>query len=243
MARVFLDERIPFTAFTVNHMITHPISGEKYVNEHDAQWARRWCRKFKVDHQQMTLRLDNFVDEIANNQHYSNVITAKLFRFFQLFLLERVNKMGGVAVVGGGEQVYKVAKDALGDYTEPFLEMDPGYVSSHEWQKNNVGPHFPLFYMTTPELMLAYLREPLVRAVLENRHYLRHVGNPDMVKAIIYQSIYPDIEVRLKYNGYENVGPMIESLYANRRAQWGSDIYSKYLRVKDLIDELKPESY
>ncbi len=88
-----------------------------------------------------------------------------------------------------------------------FYERARSRSLSLEWIKNNNTLHFPYFFQTTPEIIAAYLNHELIKVLTADPKYYRcpehHGFSPE--KVIIYHSMYPDMERRRKFSGFENI--------------------------------------
>lgn len=194
VCRSFLRAGIDFSVLTVKH--------KNNSNEHDIAYAERFCKTFNI--KQTIIEVDPFIlfgnDNIENyiGQGY---IANNIFRYLQLFLLKTIHEMGGCAVLGGGEQLYRNVDDVIClKYTEDFL-------LTLEWIKNNNILHFPYFFQTTPEMMSSYLEHELVKLLTSNPKYYRcpENGGFSPEKVIIYHSAFSDMDRRRKYHGFENI--------------------------------------
>ena len=192
VCRAFLKAEIDFTVLTVRY--------KDKINQHDFVYAENFCKKFNI--KQTFVEVDRFVlygKEVENciSQGY---IANNIFRYLQLFLLKTIDAMGGCAVLGGGEHLYKHVNGMVNlRYPEDFLMV-------LEWIKNNNTLHFPYFFQTTPEIMASYLDHELVKLLTANPKYYHcpeyHGFSPE--KILIYHAAFPDMERRRKFNGFEN---------------------------------------
>ncbi len=199
----FHDQKIPFSVLTLDY--------GNDANLHDIQYAVRWCEERGVTQKIVRLDIEEFIG--SGLRAYERYPAVHPFRYIQIRLMELVEEMGGYAVLCSGEQIYHV------DLTKPvitrkdlFLPFSNGNVVPLEWCKDNEMSHEPYFHFSTPELCLSYLRLPLVSFALDNPELVfRHWSNAYTFKRIVYQSIWTDLAVRYKRDGYEKVRPLIDA--------------------------------
>ncbi len=201
--QAFYDQQIPFSVLTLEF--------EDGLNQHDIHYAAQWCRDRGVHQEIVPLNITSFISSgVAAYERYPAVHP---FRYIQIRLMEHVEERGGYAVLCSGEQVYDV------DRTKPvitrsdlFLPFSNGNAIPLEWCKDNSTAHEPYFHFSTPELCLSYLRQPLVDFVLNNPELLfRHWSNAYTFKRIVYQSVWTNLALRYKRDGYERIRPMIDA--------------------------------
>lgn len=218
--RVFFEQGIPFSVLTLEH--------KGGTNSHDIHYAIKWCTARGVPQKIVTIDMTEFlttgIDAYA--EHY---VAIHPFRYLQLRLMEIVEEMGGYAILCSGEQLYDV------DRTKPvitprdlYLPLSNGTVMPLEWCKEKKTSHEPYFHFSTPELCLAYIRMPLIAFVLNNPEAaFRHKANIYTLKRVAYQSVWTDLEVRYKADGFENVKPLFDAARDRLRLRYESE----YIRV------------
>ncbi len=196
--RAFFDQGIPFSVLTVEHMAG--------TNEHDIRYARKWCEERGVHQEVVKVDMAEFLSK-GIDAYAERYVAVHPFRYFQIKLMEIVEGMGGFAVLCSGEQRYyaDLKKPVL---TPPdlHLSLSNGNTVPLEWCKDNATDHEPYFHFATPELCLSYIRLPLVSFALANPDiFFRHPANTYTLKRLVYQSVWTDLEVRYKFDGYENL--------------------------------------
>ena len=139
-------------------------------NAHDVVYAKRWCQKNNVRQKLYTLDIFDFVKNELDRYIENGYVAGELFRYMMIKEMSIVEDMGGFAVLGGGEQLYEVdASKKVLTAADPYLNVDISYTTPLEWCRRNHVRHEPFFYFSTPEIMLAWLRIPLVDFVLKIR--------------------------------------------------------------------------
>lgn len=213
MALSFLEAKIPFQVMICEHYAE--------TNLHDTVSAREFCGRtnlepiiFKIDHVEFfTNGVDRYIE-----QGYKSV---KLFRYFQLLLLEKVSALGGCAVLGGGDQMYYRHSDQV------VLKYSLDFINSVEWCKNNNEIHFPYFYKQNSNVFAAYMQIDLINFLLDKPHYFQDGWSIAAEKPMIYRSVWSSLKKRRKFTGFEKI---IE--FRNEIQQKLSD---KFPEIQDII--------
>lgn len=201
--QAFYDQQIPFSVLTLEF--------EGGLNRQDIQYAIKWCQNRGVHQKIVPLDIASFLSaDVAGYERYPAVHP---FRYIQIRLMELVEGMGGYAVLCSGEQVYDVDRTkSVITRRDLFLPFSNGNIVPLEWCKDNATSHEPYFHFRTPELCLSYMRLPLVDFALNNPEVLfRHWSNSYTFKRIVYQSVWTNLEIRYKRDGYEQIRPLIDA--------------------------------
>jgi hypothetical protein len=233
--RAFFDQGINFSVLTLAHT--------ENTNFHDINYAVRWCRARNVRHEIVRIDMPAFLT--GEVETYARKYPAlHPFRYFQIKLMETVERMGGFAVLAGGEQLYN-ARPKEGSLTRDdlYLLFTIGNIAPIEWCKDNSTDHEPYFYFSTPELCLSFMRLPLVNFALENPDTVfTHKANAYTLKRIVYQSIWPDLEVRYKADGFEKIKPLVQESVMRMREICGPDLPQFQLPVREFEKQLVPKA-
>jgi hypothetical protein len=141
------------------------------------------CQQNGVRQELYPLGIFDFVRNELDNYIEEGYVAGELFRYMMVKEVAIVEDMGGFAVLAGGEQLYEVdpAKPVL-TAADPYLKVDISYTTPLEWCRRNKVRHEPFFYFSTPEIMLAWLRIPLVDFVLKDPDFFRHPTNKHALK-------------------------------------------------------------
>ena len=218
--RAFFDQGIHFSVFTLEH--------EAGTNHHDIEYAKKWCRARGVTQKIVKIDMPAFLT--AGIDEYAKLYVAiHPFRYLQIKLLELVEEMGGYAVLCSDDQLYRAdLEKSVITRADLYLSLSNGNVVPFEWCKNNKTAHEPYFHFSTPELCLSYLRLPLVSFALNNPELVfRHKSNTHMLKRVVYQSIWTDLEVRHISDGFENIKPLFQKARERLRERFES----KFIQV------------
>lgn len=192
-ARTFLQEGIKFTALSLRH-----IAG---TNDHDVSYAKKFCNFYNVPHLVVDFDISDFITNKIPKYIEQGYRSWRTFRFQQIYLFEIAETLGGTAVLGGGEQVYKTVDDEI------CLSFKSDFFMCLEWLKNNNKLHFPFFHMQNPELYAAYLNDKLIKFFHDDPSYFINVWGNDTSydKMFVYHSNWPEMKRRKKFNGFENL--------------------------------------
>lgn len=192
VCRSFIEAGVPFTAFTLKYA--------KGLNVHDTWYAEKFCDAFKIPLHIEELDVYKFfndgIEKYIEQGYYAN----KIFRYFLIYILEKINDMGGVCVGGGGETHYVFHENQL---CTPF-KADT--LIPLQWIENH-GLHFMEFFRTTPEISAAYHQDELIKFLSKDPTYFL---NPDVrlfqpEKVMLYHRLFPNMKRRQKFIGMEQI--------------------------------------
>jgi hypothetical protein len=233
LCEVFLRLNLPFNVLTIEFA-----DGK---NAHDVMYAKRWCEHNKVHQELYALDIFDFVKKELDRYIADGYVAGELFRYMMIKEMSVVENMGGFAVLAGGEQLYEIdaSKSAL-TAADPYLKADVTYTTPLEWCRRNHVRHEPFFYFSTPEIMLAWLRIPLVNFVLNNPDFFRHPTNKHALKNSVIRYHFPQQQWRNKYTGFEQVLGLERMVKATLENHFGARIQKSRLYVTELLQQLEP---
>lgn len=193
ICRAFLKAGIDFSAVIAKH--------KNNTNNFDISFARRFCEEFNIPTHIVELDTEEYFTRGIEKHIADGYKSINIYRYFQLFMLDTIEKMGGCAVIGSGEQIYHSVDDKV------CIKYDAGILAPLEWCKNNNTTHFPIFFQTNPEIMYAYQKHPLVEWLLsDNKYFMRLDARYSAEKTLVYHYFFPEMPHRTKFNGYELIG-------------------------------------
>jgi hypothetical protein len=231
MAQTFRDEGIPFSVLTLEHSAG--------TNSHDVQWAAKWCLENGAFQKVVKLDMEVFLEEDIAKYAAQGYLAPHAYRYFQIRLLEIVEDLGGLAVMGGGEQYY-TSLPTVSD-RKIFLNFDVGYTAPLEWCRQRNANHVPSFYWRTPELCAAYLQMSVVAENLKPELMINKAASY-LLKTRAYHAQFPQLERRPKYNGFEKVFQLRAKSEERLSAIWGKSLQSHSLELAEFKRQLKHES-
>jgi len=224
MCQAFWDQKIPFKGLTLEH--------KEKTNRHDIRYAIEWCRRHKVEHEIIPFDVKGFLEKEIDSYVDQGYEAGHPYFYFQIRLMEIAEKLGGCAVLGGGEQLY------FFNDGRPSLSFESGRMASLAYCQRNNLQHMPYFYLSTPELCLSYNQIPAVKYILNHPELLKPLDNTYLMKRFIYQSIWPDLKPREKYHGYEGVAVMAAYTSARLQANLKDKLQTFYLPADEFESQL-----
>ncbi len=186
IARAFLELKIPFTAFICKFT--------DFSNEHDTQYAERFCDKFNID---------KYIYRLDSTEFYEKIVK-----------IQRNGVIFNILVV---HQVYDIASYIIKSLNGYCISTLGSSVSSSTIISHNKGDHFFHFlsdsyklrtllrgfydHFTSSELLLANIGDEIAL-----KNYKKITNNEEAIELRnkIYSHYYPDLEKRPKYHGWEN---------------------------------------
>lgn len=218
MALAFINAEVPFKALTLKH--------KDGTNDHDISYAEDFCRKHQIE--QIFVEFDPLTYYQKYLQEYRSV---NIFRYLQILILETVEELGGIAVLGGGEQIYYTIKDQI------HIKYDPGFVLPLEWCKKNKTIHYPYFHMHNSELLASYMQLELISMLLKNPFYFESHHFMSIEKILVYNGYWPQMERRAKYNGFEQFREQRRKVETELKMQ-NPDIVPLYISISRVKEQL-----
>jgi hypothetical protein len=232
MCDAFFNQGIHFSVLTIEQ------TGG--TNRHDIEYAIRWCQLHNVAQKIVELDMQKFLSKDIQPYAEQGYISGGMFRYMQIRILEIVESMGGYAVLGGGEQLYYVDDEKKNPgINDTYLNFEQGYSVPLEWCKRNATSHEPYFYFHTPEICLAYQQIPIVAFALEHPDVFLHPFNKYLFKRLVYHSIFPSLEMRLKYDGFENFQELKQAARQNVEKKYDSLIHTCELPISLMRAQLQ----
>jgi hypothetical protein len=224
IADYLIKNNIPFTALIVKYG-----DGENF---HDFKFAEEYCNKHNIKTYVINLDSVYFYTKTINKYIEKGYRATRIFRYFQLYMLEIVEKMGGCLILGSGEQVYDTIDQEIGMYFEP------GYMLPFEWCKKNNTTHYPCFFMHNPEIYAAYMKIDLIKFLLQRpSFFVSSSDNMSVEKTMIYQRYWPNMIRRNKFHGYEKMIDLKNQIEDNLRKLF-PDVKPKFFSIKHIKEQL-----
>lgn len=213
VARTFLQERIPFTPLIAQY--------ENDYNKDDVSYAFAFCKAHNLTPEVLNIDIVPFFRDSVRTPY----ILTNCAHVLQMHLMRHANKLGGMAIIGVGEQRYI---EENGKICVPVPQER--IAVTHFMQAENVQG-VSAFYCYTPEMMLSFLREARAHG-FEGMAQFAH-----NIKEYVYRKFWPDLEKRPKYSGFEQVNSERANAQAALRKK-----YSGYLSEFSIpVDELEQQ--
>ena len=203
VARIFMENNLPFSAISLRYA-----GGE---NDHDIEYAIRFCKKYSINHYIFEVDYHELYGPIMERFIADGYYATNIYRYLQLYILEKVDQLGGTAVLAAGEQVYyKDANDIL------YLGVSSELMLSLDYCEKNNTLHYVNFFLTTPEMTAAYMKIKIINQLLSTprlcsnslgkiSQYPEPRGASAKEKKIVYQTTWTDMEPRPKFSGFEKI--------------------------------------
>lgn len=210
VARVFMENNLPFTAITLRYS-----GGE---NDHDIEYAIDFCKEHSIEHHIFEVDYNELYGPIMDRFVADGYYATNIYRYLQLYILERVDQLGGTAVLAAGEQLYyKDVNDIL------YLGVSSELMLSFDYCERNNTLHYVNFFLTTPEMTAAYMKIERIEEILSNPElcpnsleeiskYPEPRGSSSEEKKLVYQDTWPDMKPRPKFSGFEKIRPFRHAL-------------------------------
>ena len=156
----------------------------------------------------------------------------RIFRYFQLFIMEQIERLDGCAVLGSGEQVYCNINGEI------CINMEQGHTMSLDWCEVNKTKHYPYYFMQNSELYASYMKVDLIEHLLKNPSYFtNYLDNMSTEKIIVYHRFWPELKRRDKYHGFESIMPIKNETEMKLRDMF-PDIVPKFFPIKTIKQQL-----
>ncbi|HVP43625.1 MAG TPA: hypothetical protein VMS96_09330 [Terriglobales bacterium] len=233
LCEIFLRLNLSFKVLTLEF-----VDGK---NAHDIVHAKQWCKQHGVAQELYPFDIFDFVKNELDQYIEEGYVAGELFRYLMVKEVAVVDEMGGFAVLAGGEQLYHVdgSREVL-TAADPYLQADITYTTPLEWCRRHGVRHEPYFYFSTPEIMLAWLRIPLVDFVLHHPDYFRHPTNKHALKNSVIRYHFPQQQWRNKCTGFEQVLNLDALVRAKLVEHFGARVQKSRLYVSELLQQLQP---
>jgi hypothetical protein len=230
IARAFIELGVSFSALTAEFT-----DGS---NTHDTDHARRFCAAQGIT--QHWLKLDP-VQAFGDGMErwISDGYEAwSPYRYLQLYLLERAERLGACSVHGGGTdcQTYFTVNHQI------CYKQNSGVVCALQWMARNHQRHYPYFYSSTPEMVAAYQQIDLIAVMLRDSNYFRSFSRSSYSpeKQIVMHAQWPGMAPRPKYDGFENIRAQADSV-SRSMADRFPHLCKRWFPVNDMRAQLGME--
>ncbi len=218
IARSFLELGIPFTAITIRYI--------RDWNMHDISYAIDFCQKNNVPQHVLDMNPNLLV---LDNLEIDYIVDA-LQTLQQMILMRTVAAMGGVCILGVGEQRYFFHNNEL--CTFQFLSKR---MAKFEILEREQFDAVPMFFSYTPEIMYSILTESK-KVGFDNMTDASH-----NIKEHVYRSHYPLLTERPKFNGFEKIRfPTNVYKKVMQNIRYPGKFWTYHIPIALLEEQLKP---
>lgn len=219
IARIMLQEKVPFTPLIARY--------EKGYNKDDIFYALDFCEKNKLTPEILDIDILKFFQ----NAIHTPYVVANCSHLLQMHLMRHAATIGGMAVIGVGEQRYSKVGNAV------FVPVPAERIAVTHFMQKECVEGVSAFYCYTPEMMLCLLRKAKQRG-FEQMSHLAH-----NIKEDIYREYWPDLVRRPKYSGFENVREERKDAQKKLMNKYGQRVVGVEIPVNDLEQQLSVGKY
>lgn len=192
VARAFLELGIDFTAISFKHSTG--------TNDHDIRWAKKFCAENNINHKILTFDTDYFFNIKVQEYISMGIRSPRVWRYFQLFMIETSEQMGMCGVLGSGEQLYKTIDGKICLQYRSDLTIIP------QWCEQHNVLHFPYFYQQNSEIFASYIKTDFISCLLScPDNFVNVLPNGSLEKMMVIHRFWPAIERRRKFDGFEQI--------------------------------------
>lgn len=192
MAISFIEAGVEFTPFILKYEVNNCV-----INSHDTVYAEDFCKKHKIEPVIHVVDPNKIMDMVYDKNYFDYDEVVDIYHYIQLYIIDRVEELNGMAVLGSGIQMWRYHKDML-----LLRFMSPYFNAFHYINSKNLC-HWPSFFWTTPELIRSYIDTSIIKQAFLNPVQFRRRDMFERVKAGVYHSEFPNLIKRDKFHGYE----------------------------------------
>jgi hypothetical protein len=173
-------------------------------NDHDTMYAKKWCNRNKVTQIFKEVNIGDFVEYQIPKYIDQGFKSQYIYRYLQIFMIDLAESLGGIAVLGGRESNFYKNENG-----ESCLSNGVWFNTGLDYCSRFNKQHYPAFYLQNSEILASYFNLPLVNTMIETPGYFgRAVTGGNLEKILEYQRIFPEVEPRRKFTGYEQMAPL-----------------------------------
>ncbi len=190
LCRTFFDQGIQFSALTLAHR----------TNRKEVAYARQWCLYRGIPHEIVPFDAASFLTIDVDRYMAAGYVTGSVYRYLQLRIMEIIELSNSFGVLGNGKLSFQPNR---ADSNDTCMSFGTSFAAPFEWMKMGSVRHQPYFFLSTPEVVLSFLRTPLVEAALRTPHVFDNSSNNIALRRLVYQTFWPDIPSRPSLYGFE----------------------------------------
>ena len=210
------------------------------LNRHDIGFAIRFCEAHQVPYRMLDLDIERFFDSGAALDY---ALRATCVQPQLLHTMWAMHQVDGYPVLGSGE-CYLVRRAAEPEDTGTTRADGVWEMLEKEriagWYRHLIAagrPGCAGFFQYDPANMLAFLRDPVIAALCDDR--LPGLTDTTQVKGIVYRRHFL-LEQRPKFHGFENVLHLDDALRPELMRRLGAHDAIARTAYRDLLAGLAP---
>lgn len=187
VVNAFLEAKVPFTC----------IICDNGYNQHDNIYAIKYCKLHQINYKIISLD----VKEFWKKELYKRSMETKCISPQFPVIMWMVEQIDGFNILGSGECFLN--KESDGSWV--MFEREKVATLYKHYDIHNIKGA-PGFFQYTPELMLSFLENPIVKDAIAYSEY----DNSYPFKPRVYHDLWSDMEPRTKYTGFEKLKTLDE---------------------------------
>lgn len=227
VARILMELNIDFKVLTVRH--------KQNTNSYDIRYAIQFCNSHNIEQVFVELDTQYFFTQGIEKYIDQGFRSTNLYHYLQLFMIEKLEDLGGFGIGGAGEQVY------FTNNGETFLKINPHYTLAMDFIKKNKLQHNFWLNLSSPEIYASYLKLDIVDFLLQQPEYFVDHHHASIEKIMIYHQHWPEMQKRNKYTGFESIELGLRQPKQNELIQRFPDLVDLYYPVSKMKQELSYE--
>jgi hypothetical protein len=231
-------QSFPFAGIPVTAAITC-FRGD--LNRQDVRHAVKFCETHQIGYRLLHLDIERFIEsgEALEFADRTKCVSPQL-----LHTMWAMDQVDGYPILGSGE-CYLVKRSAQRDGAMPGTDLDVWDMFEKEriasWYRHLIArgrPGCAGFFQYNPENMLAFLLDPMVADLCNNR--LPSENTTMKIKPMIYRRYFL-LEPRKKYHGFENILHLDDALRPELELRYGAHNGIHKTPYEELVASLSHE--
>lgn len=230
MALSFIEAGVEFTPFILKYSVADEI-----INSYDISLALEFCKKYRLDPLVYEIDPNVFLDMAYDKEYFDYDEVVDIYQFVQIYIINAIEKLNGMVVLGSGIQMWRYPKDTL------LLRIFSAYLNSLHYIESKNLCHWPAFFWTTPELIRSYVDTTIVKQSFSNPSSFKLKESFEKVKAELYHATFPDLVRREKFHGYELFYDRVPryKFWIDKELERNARRYS--ITYEDFLKQLEPK--
>ncbi len=204
MLQAFQESGVHFSVLSINHASIAQRLGVESV--------RLWCLERGIEHYVRELDSGSFVASDITRFVAEGLRAPTIEEYRRLKMLEIIEEIGGFGVLGAGAFIFGVDQNEDAAKSTTILSLDTSWIMPYQWMTLCGVRHEPYFFMSTPEICLSYLREPVVRAAITHPQSFRNERSAFLLRKLSFQIAWPMIQLSEKRTERQPLAARIRAL-------------------------------
>jgi len=230
IAREFVSLKRDFKVITFNFQ-----DSNNNNNLYDTNYAVKWCKHHNVEQIIHNVDIEDFVKHRIPNYISKEFYSFSIYRYMQIYMMEFAENLNGHAVLGGRENNFK-----LNDLNQICIPHGSWFNTGIDYCFKTNQQHYPAFFLQNPEIFASYLKLPVVNTMISDPGYFTNVPiNASLEKMIEYRRLYPELELRRKFSGYESLQHIYNNVKSTMISQFKDECKTYLIPLNNIKEQLK----